>query len=721
MEKIKRADNHLFYRGDRVLNFRPLVFVSLSFGLGIFLSFLWGIRALWLCLVWPIVCIFALFWRRKEKSVWLVLFSLALCLVFSVGVFSFGMRINQFEQSPALAEKCVVRGTLERIDHSQKTDALTFGEVVLITETGQRIETNFYIRVYVYGGTQLQLGIQTIFSATVETYDAWSYGKVNASAIIEKVRYHAFAEEEDFFILSDGKANIFGSVRERLHEELFSSMDEPTAAIAYAMLTGDSGEMDDDVLQNFRYGGIAHIFAVSGLHIGVVYGICNGFLKKLRLRSWIRCPIVSLLLIFYAGVCGFSPSSVRALVMCMVLMAMEAGGFAYDRVNSVSIAALIVLLIHPVHLFSVGFQLSIAAAAGIIILGAQITRLLRRLHLPYSVCAALGTTISAQFATFPLLLDCFGYASGIGLALNLVFVPLLSLVYLVLFISAFLACAVPAIASWALFIPAFLLRICVLPILSVEWKFGIISGFSFGALALIWYLIGIICSDKVNLKIIPKAGFVILFSIALTFGMCARNHMSGVQGAIYIHSYYGTNLLLVRQSDSAYLISSADLNESDLERFLLRERITHLDGIIFLASVEEIGAELPVVLQYVSIDVLYVSAQSNFINSYQTIDVQEVDDFFGLGNGSAIFLNEYTLYFRCMGAGVLINFGDIPDHLLDCDILIAEKENFQLLAVCEPTFEIYFNQTEGKTDTYSAGDLQILWKDDIIFVTDRDR
>ena len=130
-------------------------------------------------------------------------------------------------------------------------------------------------------------------------------------------------------------------------------MDDSTAAITCAMLTGNSGFMDEDVLQNFRYGGVAHIFAVSGLHIGIVYLLLSKLFKKLRLNFLLRFLLITAGLIFYAGVCSFSPSSVRALVMCVVMMALKFKGAQYDRLNSVSIASLAVLVINPVYLFSV--------------------------------------------------------------------------------------------------------------------------------------------------------------------------------------------------------------------------------------------------------------------------------------------------------------------------------------------------------------------------------
>ena len=136
-------------------------------------------------------------------------------------------------------------------------------------------------------------------------------------------------------------------------------------------------------------------------------------LKKFRVPAVVRVPIIFVCLLFYSGVCGFSPSSVRALVMCTVVLATDAAGIGHDKLTNVSLAAIVVLTVNPVHLFSVGFQLSLAAAAGILVLGGELARLLREhTPVPRKIGSALSVSFSAQVATFPVLIDCFGYVQG---------------------------------------------------------------------------------------------------------------------------------------------------------------------------------------------------------------------------------------------------------------------------------------------------------------------
>lgn len=92
--------------------------------------------------------------------------------------------------------------------------------------------------------------------------------------------------------------------------------------------------MDGDVLENFRNGGVAHIFAVSGLHIGFLAGVVFFLLRSCRVRGVPKVLISAAVLVFYAGICGFSPSSLRAAVMASVLAAAKETGMKYDGLSS---------------------------------------------------------------------------------------------------------------------------------------------------------------------------------------------------------------------------------------------------------------------------------------------------------------------------------------------------------------------------------------------------
>ena len=730
-----KAGEHLLYRGDRVINFRPVFCAALCFAAGIGAAYVWGFSALFWNICGGAAAVAALLYAflKKKKLLPVLLYAAAFCAVFSLGCLSLSLHMQRYESAPAFAGECLVTGTAAEIAASERTEALTFDDVTVLTEDGGFYDLPFRVKVYVYGGAGLRLGDRVSFRAELETLDLYSYGRMNASSVIENVRYRAFVSADEFVVFENVGAGLFGAVNERIRTLLFANMEEGNAAIAYAMLTGNSDLIDEGVLQNFRYGGIAHIFAVSGLHIGVIYGMLAWICRRLRLHRWVKLPIIAAVLLFYCGVCGFSPSSLRALVMCVMLMLADASGILYDRLTSVSAAFLAVLAVHPVYLFSVGFQLSVTAAAGIILLGGELSHRLRalrlgRLRLPKSVCGGAATAVSAQLFTLPLLIDCFGYTSGLGLLLNIVFVPVISAVYMLLFAITALACLLPALAGTLAF-AEFLLRMALIPVMDLEWKTLLICGFSFGGAAALWYLLLFLLSDKVNLKALPKALFAVALAAALTLAMCLRNLPPMASDArLSVHSYYGSDLLLLQSGGETALISGGEPDPAHAERLFLQEGIASLDRVVILAEEKQANAAIPVLAEHARFDTVLLSPQSELVDSFWTVGISRPQGAFSLCGAEAEFIGKEALSLRIGGSRVLIDCseGGILDSMegegaegplpqLSCDVYIAPADTGAAQAL-SPAYEIYFEKTAGKTSVYAAGDLQIAWKDDIISV-----
>lgn len=719
---IRRADENFLFRGRGVVRFRPVLFLSLSFGLGIFFAFLCGMFALVGASAFLLAAAGALVYRlvKKRSVLPFLLFSLLLCLFYVLGCLSFSMRVGDFEDSPEITGECSVAGTVEEIGDSASYMVLTVSDLWVIDGDGNELSPDSGLQLYIFGGSEdARIGAGIMFDAEVETYDAWSYGRINANAIIGNIRYRA-SVTADKVTFSEGKGvGFFTSLRRYVRELLSENLDGQTAAVAYGLLTGDSGYMDEDILQNFRYGGIAHIFAVSGLHIGIIYGLMNLLCRALKLKNVVRLPLVFAALCFYAGFCGFSPSAVRALIMCTILMLLEAGGFQYDRVGSVACASLAVLIIHPVYLFSAGFQLSVAAAAGIVIVGGHLTRLLQKVRfLPRKVCSAVGVSLSAQLATFPILIDCFGYVSGISFFLNLLFVPLIGMVYAVLFCGVVLACLFPFGASVLLYIPGFLLSLCVLPVYVLDFKVLLVCGFSFGACAVLWYMILFLLTDKVNLKPVPKLSLSAMLCVFLSVAMLFQNGVFQNGAVLSLHSGYDSNVALYRGEDGDYLISFGAPDEGHIEQLFLKEGIRSLKGAVILADADTVNTSVPMLLQFADIGAVYVPGGSELIDTFRTVDICYEEGIFSFGGAYAEFYSEEVLYLNVNGADVVCDACGEEIPLKSCDLLISSGEESAILQECAAQMQICFAKSQEKISVYRAGDLQISWENGIISVRD---
>ena len=210
------------------------------------------------------------------------------------------------------------------------------------------------------------------------------------------------------------------------------------------MALGVRHETEEDIEEPFQQTGTLHLFAVAGLHVGIVARLLWILAMVLHLpRKWTIALIIPALF-FYAAVTGLHTSSVRAAVMSAVLLA---GFFAERKVsalNSLAAAAFLILSWDTNELFSIGFQLSFSVVAAIILFADPIFRFLRRWGAPDPflprvllraprrfvdtslglICRGASVSAAAWIGSFPLLLWDFYLITNVSVLANLVVVPI---------------------------------------------------------------------------------------------------------------------------------------------------------------------------------------------------------------------------------------------------------------------------------------------------------
>ncbi len=218
-----------------------------------------------------------------------------------------------------------------------------------------------------------------------------------------------------------------------------------SGAVAAALLTGHRSYISEDVLQNMRDAGIAHLLAISGLHIGLVAGIVFSAVRLLlammpviglRLDGKKAAALLAIPAAFtYAVLAGLTVPTERAFLMSGLMLA----GVLIDRralsMRSVCWAAIVILLIRPESLVGPGFQMSFAAVTALIAAYAWLSR--RRLdsrdklkgigifsHFLRYLGSVLVTTLVASAATAPFAVYHFQHVAAFGLVTNAIAVPL---------------------------------------------------------------------------------------------------------------------------------------------------------------------------------------------------------------------------------------------------------------------------------------------------------
>jgi|GEM_PF-2705403 len=196
----------------------------------------------------------------------------------------------------------------------------------------------------------------------------------------------------------------------------------PASALLQALLIGSREDVPQRLYEGFQRTGSLHILALSGLHVTVIYGIIAGALGFIR-RPGLKFLLAALVILFYQFLAGFFPSLLRATVMILV------GGVSLllDRdaepLNLLSISGIAIVCVDPFQAFSLSFQLSFLALAGILALGPLVRRPLEG-RIPRFILAPLAMSLGAQIATLPLVAVAFGSYYPSGLVASLILVPL---------------------------------------------------------------------------------------------------------------------------------------------------------------------------------------------------------------------------------------------------------------------------------------------------------
>jgi competence protein ComEC len=258
-------------------------------------------------------------------------------------------------------------------------------------------------------------------------------------------------------VATDGVATR-PSFAERLRGGARSRVDALFAgesALAASVLLAQRDGLDRDVRERFARAGLSHLLAISGLHVGLICGILllTGSLLRLG-RAW-TAVFAAIGTVVYVLLLGAPHSAVRAALQLVLLLAATMLQRPTRPESLVAAAALLILVKDPGALLSPGFQLSFAGVAGLLALRPPLLRLLEgraRDADPGRVrrwlADALATSIAATLATAPVVAWHFGQVAPIGIAANLVAIPLLSLALPALALALLVGLAWPAAGAF---------------------------------------------------------------------------------------------------------------------------------------------------------------------------------------------------------------------------------------------------------------------------------
>ncbi len=199
------------------------------------------------------------------------------------------------------------------------------------------------------------------------------------------------------------------------------------ASVAMALVLGVKSFIDPELRNAYQSAGAMHVLAVSGMHVGLVFGALTlifGFLKQKKQGIWAFTCIILSILWAYSLVTGFSASVLRAVTMSSFVLLANSMGKHYNMFNILGIAGFVLLLFQPTVVFDVGFQLSFAAVFGIFLIYPASGYLVQTGNkIIDSVWKVSCVAFAAQLFTFPLSMYYFNQFPNYFLLSNLAIVP----------------------------------------------------------------------------------------------------------------------------------------------------------------------------------------------------------------------------------------------------------------------------------------------------------
>lgn len=228
-----------------------------------------------------------------------------------------------------------------------------------------------------------------------------------------------------------GPLEAFLRLRAWLTAHALTPLEEDARGLARALLLGDRSGIPTQELERYRRSGVFHVFAVSGLHVGLVGYLLFALGGALPLRRRGRYLLALVGIAAFTLLTGARPPALRACLMAGIYLGGRLLGRPAHLGTSVAAAGLLLLIVEPLQITDISFQLSFTAAAGIAAFTPKTARWLKRRRLPGVVAEPLAATCGAQLALFPLLALHFSRVPLAGMLLNLLVVPLVGMILLV--------------------------------------------------------------------------------------------------------------------------------------------------------------------------------------------------------------------------------------------------------------------------------------------------
>lgn len=465
----------------------------------------------------------------------------------------------------------------------------------------------------------------------------------------------AYIDDNDVCIIGKNKGNILIKMgfflRDRIVGTIKQSVKGQQGLLLNAMLIGYTSELGKEVEEAFRIAGLSHIMAVSGANIAFLVLPVLYVFKKFRIAKRKASIIAILAVSIFVLITGFEPSVERAAIMALVILSGNILFRETEIYTSIAFSALIMMIVNPMVLYNIGFQLSFAATLSLVMFYTPIRSIKILEALPKVISETLASTIAAQIGVLPISILCFNFISLVSLLTNIFVVPLTGIVT-ILGLAGALAGQIWLLPARLIGYINYILLSFILQIVkmssSFEWSSVSVPSTTFFWAVLyyisVWYFIYYCYNKKISVPYTKVAASLFIFSFILQAAIMLPRKLE----IVFLDVGEGDSCYIKTPSGKSILIDGGPLEgEKILFPFLLDSGVNRLDAAIITHAHADHVNGFYYILNMFKTDMIllpdYPEAKQDFEKILQICDIKNIPVFYCRAGDNIVFDNNISM------------------------------------------------------------------------------
>lgn len=281
-------------------------------------------------------------------------------------------------------------------------------------------EGNEFI-LYSPHGDELKKGTLISLSGEFSLPDlARNTGGFNYRRYLNSQKIYGIIRAKNYYVSNLAKFNLIYYIQDEIYKSFARLFPKDEMGLIIGMMIGETKDISEDVLENFKTTGITHLIAVSGSNVVYVVVLVQFLFKKFFGKQATYFISIFFLILFML-ISGASASVCRATLMIILSICADIFFLKSDTFSNILTSAFVLILLNPLVIYDVGFILSFGGTLGIVLLSKDFTRLFKRLG---KLNETLSVTCSAQLILAPIMMYYFNTFSILSIVTNIIVVPI---------------------------------------------------------------------------------------------------------------------------------------------------------------------------------------------------------------------------------------------------------------------------------------------------------